>query len=155
MKKLLENLRVRIRQDLNEELFFNPLDPSDLAVFEVDFFNALSSKIYPEYLEFLKISDGIMWEGVFLYSAIARDIPDSQGSKSPELIELNEIYRDVSWMKRYVVYGEGDMEMFVHNLSNGKFQVVDKIDDTLAYEEFDTMGGMINYALSMMLERTV
>lgn len=152
-KKLLEDLRSKIQQDLQEELFLSPLKASERVEIEEKFQEELGHAINSSYIDLLQMTDGLVYEGIFLYSAISRKYPDSDGV-SMELIDLNLMYReDAGLDNHFIVYGEADMELVVHDLNEKKFQIRDKVGFDTVYEEYDSMEQILIRIIEMIHER--
>lgn len=105
-----------------------------------------------DYLEILKRFDGLVVEGVFLYSTKPKKLVDGNGD-SLALIEMNKLSREIEWMDRYVLFGDSDQDVYVLDLADARYQVRDKQAFDNVYEEFDSFSGLLEYMVDLMVSR--
>jgi len=105
-----------------------------------------------QYLYFLNKFDGLVVEGVFLYSTRPIKINGGSGS-SLDFVEMNVLSRELEWMQEYVVFGDSDQDEYVLDIANNSYQVRDKQAFDNVYEEFDSFLGLFEYMVGLMLER--
>lgn len=102
-----------------------------------------------EYLELLGVCNGAAENGVFLYST--RRIPFSDcAGETNDFIEMNLNWRDLEWMKDYLVFGESDMDVYVLEMSLKIYQVRDRQAFDNVYYEFSTFNEMVSHMFGFM-----
>ncbi|MBF7142716.1 MULTISPECIES: YrhA family protein [Pseudomonas] len=105
-----------------------------------------------QYLYFLNKFDGLVVEGVFLYSTRPIKIIGCSGH-SLEFVEMNVLSRDLEWMNEFVVFGDSDQDEYVLDVASNIYQVRDKQAFDNVYEEFDSFSGLFEHMVDLMLFR--
>jgi hypothetical protein len=103
-----------------------------------------SNKGFPEYIDFVKIINGLNFNGLFLYSL----------NKKCEynIYESNETWwDDDEEQKRYIFIGDNDISWFCLNKDNGKYYILDKPGGTIM-NEYETFAEIIIKALKISLD---
>ncbi|MQG92684.1 SMI1/KNR4 family protein [Pseudomonas sp. MN1F] len=103
-----------------------------------------------EYLDFLRICNGGAENGVFVYSTRRVQFEDCAGQTN-DFVEVNLNWRDLEWMTDYLVFGDSDMDVFVLEISSGKYQVRDRQAFHNVYAEFPSFDGMMCHVIEAML----
>jgi len=67
-----------------------------------------------EFQEFLRLADGLNWNGLYLYS-------------SADLVESNLDQRAVGGLEDVLVFGNDSLDLFTWRASTGEFQVLDLV----------------------------
>lgn len=81
-----------------------PLGRSGIESLQSLALSTLGTALPESYLDFLSSHDGLVTEGVFLYSSIPRPYPG--GGTAHALVEMNLLARDQGFMDGYVELGE-------------------------------------------------
>jgi len=105
-----------------------------------------------DYLEFLKIHNGLTVEGVFVYSTKRLPIVGSTAT-TLAFVEMNVISRDVEELRGFLVFGDSDQDEYVLDLSTGMYQVRDKQAFDNVYEDFKCFDDLLLFMLDMALRR--
>ncbi|WP_296185845.1 YrhA family protein [Pseudomonas sp. UBA1879] len=103
-----------IAKKKSEEGRFLPdgIDEGELSVFLDSCKTELGREPPRDYLEFLKLHNGLTVEGVFFYSTKRLPIVGST-AKTLAFVEMNVISRDVEELKGFFVFGDSDQDEYV------------------------------------------
>ncbi len=91
----------------------------------------LSAELPEEYAAFLLKHDGLNWNGLFVYASEKSPIAGSPGNFIQGFVEINLLYREDKWFEDYLVFGEGNMDLYVRQVSSGEYQVIDRVPGNL------------------------
>lgn len=105
-----------------------------------------------DYLKVLEQHNGIVVEGVFLYSTTPIKYTDSDGYRL-EFIDMNLLSRELKWKDTFIIFGDSDQDEYVLDLTAARYQVRDKQAFDNVYEEFGTFTGLLEYMLDLMIGR--
>ena len=130
----------------------NGVDEVELSVFLSSCKAELGGEPPQDYLEFLKLHNGLTVEGVFVYSTKRLPIVGST-AKTLAFVEMNVISRDVEELKGFLVFGDSDQDEYVLDLSTGMYQVRDKQAFDNVYEEFECFDDLLLFMLDLALRR--
>lgn len=103
----------------------------------------------PDYLDFLKIHNGLAENGVFLYSTCRTPLLDGSG-QNLGFVEVNLNWRDLDWMKDYLIFGDSDMDIYVFEKHSGVFQVRDRQVFDNVYNEFSSFPELLEHMVELM-----
>lgn len=112
----LEDLRRRVRENLDAEL------PT-------------------EYAEFLRAQDGLNWNGLFVYASETSRVVGTNDAQIQGFVEANLNFRDDDFFRDYLVFGDGNMDLYVQHLPSGEYQVIDRVPGNLieSHPSFDSL----------------
>lgn len=97
----LERLRRRVREELGAEL--------------------------PEgYAAFLRRQDGLNHNGLFIYASETSPVAGGADATIEGLVEANLGWRDDEYFNDHLVFGEGNMDLYVRHLPTGEYQIIDR-----------------------------
>ncbi|HEX8119397.1 MAG TPA: YrhA family protein [Pyrinomonadaceae bacterium] len=102
----LERLRLRAREELGAEL------PE-------------------EYADFLRAQDGLNHNGLFIYASETSPVAGGADATIQGLVEANLDWRDDEHFNNYLVFGEGNMDIYVRHLPTGAYQTLDRTPGNL------------------------
>ncbi len=91
----------------------------------------LRAELPEEYAAFLRQHDGLNWNGLFLYASERTPITGSPSNFIEGFVEMNLLYREDKWFEDYLVFGEGNMDLYVRQVSTGDFQIIDRVPGNL------------------------
>ena len=74
-----------------------------------------------EYIEVLRIINGMEFNGFILYGIDQRLLDEQQNEKIYGLIEYNKLWYENEWNKQYIFFGESNMSWYVYDLTSHKF----------------------------------
>lgn len=150
MQPLAETRLLKLRANLNEaDMYLGPpLGRSGIEALQSLALSTLGIALPESYLDFLSSHDGLVAQGVFLYSSIPR--PYSGGGTALALVEMNLLARDTGFMDGFVELGESDMDCYVFESGAGRYQVRDKVAFDNVYEEFVCFDGLLSHILDLI-----
>ena len=91
-----------------------------------------------EFEEFLRIADGLNWNGFYLYS-------------SADLVESNLDQRAVEGLEDVLVFGNDSLDLFTWRASTGEFQILDLVPRQVM-ETLPSFNALIEVALGRCLK---
>ncbi|WP_231590603.1 YrhA family protein [Hymenobacter terrenus] len=108
------------------------------------------------YLDLLRLANGIDANGIQLYASQAQTRVTPEGRTKylfRGIVEANEQWRDFPPNKEFVFFAESGDVLYCHNLTSGKFEIVDRITNELIYQpsSFDTCEKLLEKLLNHML----
>ena len=102
----VEHLRQRVREELGAEL--------------------------PDaYAAFLRARDGLNHNGLFIYASETAPIVGATNATIQGIVQANLAWRDDEHFVNYLVFGEGNMDLYVRHLPTGDYHVVDRVPGNL------------------------
>lgn len=92
------------------------------------------------YLKLLEITDGIDHNGIVLYASETAEINGRPDRQIEGITEANKLWREGDNQNIFVFAESGDY-LYVHNLENNQFQVVDRItqDEICTFDTFEKL----------------
>jgi hypothetical protein len=101
----------------------------------------LGAELPDEYAAFLRRQDGLNHNGLFIYASETSAVAGAGGAAIEGFVEANLGWRDDEHFKRYLVFGEGNMDLYVRHLPTGDFQVIDRTPGNLieTHPSFDQL----------------
>ena len=90
-----------------------------------------------EFEEFLRIADGLNWNGLYLYP-------------SADLVESNLDQREVEGLEDVLVLGNDSLDLFTWRSSTGEFQILDLVPRQVM-ETLPSFNALIEVALGRCL----
>ncbi|MFG6084882.1 YrhA family protein [Stenotrophomonas indicatrix] len=150
MQPSAETRLLKLRANLNEaDMYLGPpLGRSGIEALQSLALSTLGITLPESYLDFLSSHDGLVAQGVFLYSSIPR--PYSGGGTALALVEMNLLAREQGFMDGYVELGESDMDCYVFESATDLYQVRDKVAFDNVYEEFASFEGLLSHILDLI-----
>lgn len=112
--------------------------------------NELGINLPDEYLDLLRITNGIDYNGTVFYATDRSLIVGYDDRYIEGIVSANMFARDVEEMKDYFIFGESDDLLHVLNLPGRKYQTIESIGCSL-YTEYDSINTMIIKALGEAL----
>lgn len=98
---------------------------------------------YEDYLFFLKLANGLNFNGLFLYGLQLED-------DDLNIQLANNTWRESKYMQNYVFIGEDSISFFVWNMMEKKYEVLDKPSGDV-FEEYDNLKNLLMEALETAL----
>jgi hypothetical protein len=152
-KKMFQDFVLRIaaqiRADYNADLQ-PPATEKTLRTLsqkvEAEFFAQLPA----DYLEFLRLTDGLNWNGLFIYSCDKTPVVGEAGEFMHPFVETNLIWRDYAPHKDYLFYADSDISLYVYNLVKERYEILDRPSETLI-NTFGSFDELITEALKLSL----
>jgi hypothetical protein len=145
----LKNIEDKILA-LNSIFFLTPgADDLEINRFLKDCEEKLSVNPPVEYLKLLKTYNGIAGNGVFLYSTYRKPFEACEGENN-DFVEMNLSWRDLEWMSDYLIFGDSDMDIYVLEITTGKYQVRDRQAFDNLFNEFSTFEGLLEHVINQI-----
>jgi hypothetical protein len=115
-----------------------------------------------EYKELLKRTDGLNWNGLFIYASRTSKLRASPNCMITGIVEDNSFGRDLhdrlgfpddysDPLKDYFVFGDDDLEMYAYHIPTKKFQVFTK-PGMIMLERYRSCGSLFSAALKRCLQ---
>ncbi len=102
------------------------------------------------YLDFLRVTDGLIWNGLFIYSSEKAPILGETNEFMHPFVDTNLIWRDHEPHKNYLFFADGEISLYVYNLMKERYEILDRPSETLI-STFDTFDELITEALRLSL----
>lgn len=111
----------------------------------------LRTELPGDYLHFLRLTNGLDWNGVVIYGAGTNPIAAHPDRSIPDIIEMNLNYRDDPRFADLLVLGSNAMDIYNYNISTGRYEIYDEVPHELI-EAFPTFDDLMSKALSRSLQ---
>ena len=119
-----------------------PGHPERLARLRERVREELAAEVPPEYEAFLREQDGLNWNGLFIYACEPSEVAGASADAHIEgFVEANLAWRDDEHMRDYLVFGEGNMDLYVRHLPTGEYRTIDRVPGNLieTHPSFEAM----------------
>ena len=80
-----------------------------------------------EFAEFLRLADGLNWNGLYLYPSATTSLAGQPDVVLAGLVESNLDHRDTGGPDDVLVFGHDSLDLFAWRSSTGEFQVLDLV----------------------------
>lgn len=115
--------------------------PEDIVALVDDAKRQLAATLPEAYLEFLRLSDGLNFDSLFIYDT--GSTPDRRTGKNfwQGFVFANAQWRENPENKSYLFFGASDLDLYGLDLRSGRFRQMDKMSYDLGevYSSFDDM----------------
>jgi hypothetical protein len=112
----------------------------------------LGAELPAGYLDFLGRHDGLIYNGLNIYGTERREAAGEEPDVLIEgFVEANLDYRDVDYFNDLLVFGDGDVDLYVYQASKKEYQVRDRVPADNIYETFGTFEELLAHALEEYL----
>lgn len=102
------------------------------------------------YLDFLRVTDGLNWNGLFVYASDKNPVIKKPTVFMHPFIEDNLDWRSHEPHKNYLFFADGEISLYVYNLVKSRYEVLDRPSETVI-NTFQTFDEMITEALHQRL----
>ncbi len=101
----------------------------------------LNAEVPEEYAAFLRAQDGLNHNGLFIYASETSPVAGGTDATIEGFVEANLGWRDDEFFNDYLVFGEGNMDLYVRHLPTGEYQVIDRTPGNLieSHPSFDQL----------------
>lgn len=106
----------------------------------------LAAKIPEGYLDFLRVANGLDWNGLVLYGAETASVAGQPNAVIEGVVDATLGWRDNSQDARQLVFGESGTCLYVYDPTTSSFQVRDRQSDSIL-EEYLDVSGLLDAAL--------
>ncbi len=104
----------------------------------------LPIKVPQEYKEFLRIVDGLNFNGLFIYSSHNTD------DYEHGFVETNLLWRSYEVNEDSLLFADSDINLYAYNLVEKRYELQDRPSGDV-YDSFNTFDEMITEALRLSL----
>jgi hypothetical protein len=80
-----------------------------------------------QYLDFLRGENGMNHNGLFIYGTATLPLVDDPSKSLGGLVETNLLLRDTPELRNYLIFGEGNQDLYGLHLETGEFRVIDRV----------------------------
>ena len=137
------NLINEVRKSASKykELLESPCTEEKLARLHKRSLTELAIAIPIAYANFLKIMDGLDFNGMSLYASEQTKSSDTSQANIFGFVETNLLHRDVDVMNKYLVFGGDSMDIYIFDISKNEYQILDRVslDSLKTFSSFDEM----------------
>jgi hypothetical protein len=110
----------------------------------------LNVELPEQYLDFLRINNGLILNGLFIYSTKKVSAVGSPNAYNYGFVEMNLIARDVEEKKDFIIFGEDNMDEYVYEISTQEYQSRDRVPFELV-DTFPSFEAMMSFAIEKNL----
>jgi hypothetical protein len=111
----------------------------------------LHSEPPADYLNFLRLTNGLDWNGVVIYGGDTAPIVGHPDRAIPNLVEMNLNYRDDPRFDDLLVIGSNGMDIYTYRISSGVYEIYDEVPHELV-ETISTFDELMTRALNRSLQ---
>ncbi len=101
----------------------------------------LSEELPDEYSVFLRAQDGLNHNGLYIYASETAQIVGAPGSTIEGIVEANQRWRIDQHLTHYLVFGEGNMDLYVRHSLTGDYHVIDRVPENVieSYRSYELL----------------
>ena len=104
-----------------------------------------------EYLDFLRLTNGLDWNGVVIYASETVPIVGHPDRHISDLLEMNLNYRDDPRFEDLLVLGSNGMDIYAYRISKGIYEIIDEVPHELV-ETIPTFDELMTKILTRSLQ---
>lgn len=128
-----------------------PATEEALAVLQQRTREELHEDLPDEYLDFLRVTDGLRYNGLFLYGTDGDPAAEDPAALRNSFVENNLDWRSYERRKKYLIFGDGDISLYAYNLIEKRYELQDRSSGTVLMT-FDTFDALAAEALRPYVE---
>jgi hypothetical protein len=101
----------------------------------------LGAELPDEYAALLRSQDGVNYNGLFIYASETTRIVQARDASIQGIVEANLGWRDDERLRAYLVFGDGNMDLYARHLPTGAYHVLDRVPGNLieSYPSFEEL----------------
>ena len=101
----------------------------------------LGAELPDAYAAFLRGRNGLNHNGLFIYASETAPVVGARDATIQGLVEANLVWRDDEDFLDCLVFGDGNMDVYVRHLPTGEYQVRDRVPGNLVerFASFDEL----------------
>ena len=107
----------------------------------------LHTDLPADYLDFLRVTNGLDWNGVVVYASDTVPIVGHADRSIAGVVEMNVIYRDGGDFRHLLVLASDGMDVYTLNVANGLYEQYDDVPHELI-ETFVTFDDVMSQILA-------
>ena len=111
----------------------------------------LNIKLPRPYAEFLELHNGLNSNGLFIYATEKVLISGTKDEYIYGFVEMNLNYRDVDYFNDLLVFGDGNSDIYVYQISTNQYQRRDRMPAENVIATYNTFEEMLTDAFSICL----
>jgi hypothetical protein len=123
-----------------------PATPAQLQALRAQAKKELGVDLPAEYYRLLETTNGLESNGLSIYGTERTLIVGHQDRFIQGLVDANLNWWDLESHKKYVFFGDASVSLYVRDLEDGKYKLLDRSSNDVL-EEFDTFEGLMHRAL--------
>lgn len=100
-----------------------------------------------QYFEFLRGENGIDYNGLVIYGTATLPLVDDPSKSLGGFVETNLLWRDNPDLKSYLVFGEGNLDLYALHLETGEFRVIDRTPTSNVEERHSSFDALLASAI--------
>jgi SMI1 / KNR4 family (SUKH-1) len=143
MDELLEVIQAEQRNC--GELVCPPASPENLQTLIDQVRLVLGAELPQGYLDFLKRSDGLDYDGLVIYDSASSPEQRTQNFWKG-FVSTNLAWHDSPANRELLIFGDSDMDLYVQHIRTGSFRRIDKMAHD-RFEIFSSFEAMLEAAL--------
>jgi len=130
-----------------------PCTPAQLKTVQDETMAKLGLQVPAEYLEFLRLHNGLAWNGLHMYGVEEYEFSPS---KIAGMVEMNLLRREVpvpTWTSQHLCLGDTGDDSYGLRLTDGRYCGVDVVSGYV-FQEYESFDEMIDSVLRELLSST-
>jgi hypothetical protein len=104
-----------------------------------------------EYLDFLRLTNGLDWNGVVVFASETVPIVGHPDRSIAGVVEMNLGYRDDPRFGDLLVLGSNGMDLYAYRISKGEYEIIDEVPHELI-ESVPTFNELMTKVLTRSLQ---
>ena len=152
----MEDIELKINEIKTERAEYNltiplPMNEENIEELKKEFKRFFNSEIDQEYLNFLKICNGLEENGFTIFSSNNHIVNKVYYG----IFENNEFfYEQDEEDKKYILYATSGQDFFVFNKENSHYELLDRYSGDV-YKKYSSFNEMLLYILKLMLNEEI
>lgn len=110
----------------------------------------LGASLPDGYLDFLRVTDGLNWEGLFVYASGKTPVIDKPTVFMHSFVDDNLDWHSHAPHQNYLFFADSDISLYVYHLAKRRYEILDRPSETLI-QTFETFDAMLAEALRLSL----
>lgn len=147
---LVARIASKRRADLGSDIQ-PPATEASLAHLRQRTHDDLGAELPEGYLNFLRLTDGLNWEGLFIYASDRNPVVGKPTVFMHSFVEDNLDWRSYEKRKNYLIFADGDISLYAYNLVEKRYELQDRSSGTVL-STYGTFEEMITEALQTILQ---
>lgn len=128
-----------------------PCEEGKIEQLEREALAKLSTALPDEYIEFLKITNGLDWNGLLIYACETTPISGYTDRFIPGFLETNlRTRKECEPCRDFLFFGDSGIDAYAYKISSSEYQILDRSSMELT-ETFSSFDDLISEALRIHL----
>jgi hypothetical protein len=107
----------------------------------------LRADLPAEYLDLLRLTNGLDWNGVVIYASETVPIVAHADRSIAGVVQMNLVFRDAPAFQELIVLGSDGMDLYTYNLADRVYEQCDEVPHELI-ETFATFDALMTRLLT-------